>query len=48
MPHMVVKLQPGRNDEIKATLAKKLASVAAENQQAIVNDVIEVKTGVYV
>ena len=39
MPHIVVKLWPGRNGEIKAALAKKLASVAAEELKVDIGDV---------
>ena len=30
MPHVVVKLWPGRNDEIKTNLAKRIANVVVE------------------
>lgn len=30
MPHVVIKMYPGRNDEIKENLAKKVASGIAE------------------
>lgn len=29
MPHIIVKLWPGRNDEIKSKLAKRIANTAA-------------------
>ncbi len=32
MPHVVVKLWPGRNDEIKTNLAKKIAETVVEMQ----------------
>ncbi len=31
MPHIIVKLWQGRNDEIKSKLAKKIASSVAKN-----------------
>lgn len=30
MPHVIVKLWPGRNDEIKSNLAKRIAHTVAE------------------
>ena len=29
MPHVIVKLWPGRNDEIKSNLAKRIAHIVA-------------------
>lgn len=39
MPHVVVKLWPGRNDEIKTNLAKKIADVVAEDLKVEIGDV---------
>ena len=39
MPHIVVKLWPGRNDEIKTNLAKKIADVVAEDLNVDIGDV---------
>ena len=39
MPHVVVKLWPGRNDEIKTNLAKKIADVVAEDLKVDIGDV---------
>lgn len=39
MPHVVVKLWPGRNDEIKTNLAKKIADVVAEDLNVDIGDV---------
>ena len=39
MPHIVVKLWPGRDDEIKADLAKKIANVAAEELKVDIGDI---------
>ena len=38
MPHVVVKLWPGRNDEIKTNLAKKIADVVAEDLKVDIGD----------
>lgn len=39
MPHIVVKLWPGRDDEIKRNLAKKIANVVAEELKVDIGDV---------
>ncbi len=39
MPHIVVKLWPGRNDEIKTNLAQKIADVVAEGLKVDIGDV---------
>ena len=39
MPHVVVKLWPGRNDENKTNLAKKIADVVAEDLKVDIGDV---------
>jgi len=39
MPHIVVKLWPGRNDEIKINLAHKIADVVAEGLKVDIGDV---------
>lgn len=39
MPHVVVKLWPGRNDEIKTNLAKRIANVVAEELKVDIGDV---------
>lgn len=39
MPHIIVKLWPGRNDEIKIKLAKNIASSVAEELNADIGDV---------
>ena len=39
MPHVVVKLWPGRNDEIKTNLAKKIADVVAQDLKVDIGDV---------
>lgn len=39
MPHIVVKLWPGRNDEIKGNLAKKIAQDVAEGLKVNIGDV---------
>ena len=39
MPHIVVKLWPGRNEEIKRNLAKKLADLVAEELKIYIGDV---------
>ncbi len=39
MPHIIVKLWPGRNDEIKNKLAKKIASSVAEELNVDMGDV---------
>lgn len=39
MPHIVVKLWPGRNEEIKRNLAKKLADLVAEELKIDIGDV---------
>ena len=39
MPHVVVKLWPGRNDEIKIELAKKIANVVVEELKVDIGDV---------
>lgn len=39
MPHIIVKLWPGRNDEIKIKLAKNIASSVAEELDVDIGDV---------
>lgn len=39
MPHIVVKLWPGRNDEIKTNLAKKIADAVVEELKVDIDDV---------
>lgn len=39
MPHVVVKLWPGRNDEIKTNLAEKLGAVVSEELKVDIGDV---------
>jgi len=39
MPHVVVKLWPGRNDEIKTNLAKRIANVVVEELKVDIGDV---------
>ena len=39
MPHIVVKLWPGRNDEIKNNLAKKIANAVVEELKVDMGDV---------
>lgn len=39
MPHIVVKLWPGRNDEIKRRLAEKIAFDVAEELKVELSDV---------
>ena len=39
MPHIVVKLWPGRNEEIKANLAKKIADTVIEELKVDIGDV---------
>ena len=39
MPHVVVKLWPGRNDEIKTNLAQKIANVVSEELKVDIGDV---------
>ena len=39
MPHVVVKLWPGRNDEIKTNLAKKIADAVVEELKVDMGDV---------
>lgn len=39
MPHIVVKLWPGRNDDIKNNLAKKIADAVAEELKVDIGDV---------
>uniref|UniRef100_UPI004055D850 tautomerase family protein n=1 Tax=Acetatifactor sp. TaxID=1872090 RepID=UPI004055D850 len=39
MPHVVVKLWPGRNDEIKSNLAAKIARDVAEGLKVDMGDV---------
>ena len=39
MPHVVVKLWPGRNDEIKKNLAERVAQTVADNLGVDVGDV---------
>ena len=39
MPHIVVKLWPRRNEEIKANLAKKIADAVVEELKVDIGDV---------
>lgn len=39
MPHIVVKLWPGRNDETKVNLAQKIANTVAEELEVDIGDV---------
>ncbi len=39
MPHIVVKLWPGRNEDIKANLAKKIADAVVEELKVDIGDV---------
>lgn len=39
MPHIVVKLWPGRSDEIKTNLAQKIAHDVAEDLKVDISDV---------
>lgn len=39
MPHVVVKLWPGRNDEIKTNLAKRIAEAVVEELNVDIGDV---------
>lgn len=39
MPHVVVKLWPGRNDEIKTKLAKRIADAVVEELKVDMDDV---------
>lgn len=39
MPHVVVKLWPGRSDEIKTNLAKKIAEAVVEELNVDIGDV---------
>ncbi|MDO5381958.1 MAG: tautomerase family protein [Eubacteriales bacterium] len=39
MPHIVVKLWTGRNEEIKANLAKKIADAVVEELKVDIGDV---------
>jgi 4-oxalocrotonate tautomerase len=39
MPHIVVKLWPGRNDEIKNNLAQKIADTVAEELKVDIGDI---------
>ena len=39
MPHIVVKLWPGRNDEIKNSLAQKIANAVVEELKVDIGDV---------
>lgn len=39
MPHVVVKLWPGRNDEMKTNLAKKIAEAVVEELDVDFGDV---------
>lgn len=39
MPHIVVKLWPGRNEEIKTNLAKKIADAVVEELKVDIGDV---------
>lgn len=39
MPHVIVKLWPGRNDEVKKNLSEKIAETVAENLNVDIGDV---------
>ncbi len=39
MPHVIVKLWPGRDDEIKAKLAEKIVKVVVEELEVGIGDV---------
>ena len=39
MPHVIVKLWPGRNDEIKKNLAQKVANTVAQELKVDIGDV---------
>lgn len=39
MPHIIVKLWPGRNDDIKNNLAKKIADAVAKELKVDIGDV---------
>ncbi|MBR2036188.1 MAG: tautomerase family protein [Lachnospiraceae bacterium] len=39
MPHVTVKLWPGRNDEIKSNLADKIANIIVEELKVDIGDV---------
>lgn len=39
MPHIIVKLWSGRNDEIKSKLAKRIANTVAEELKVDMGDV---------
>lgn len=39
MPHIIVKLWSGRNDEIKSKLAKRIANTVAEELNVDIGDV---------
>lgn len=39
MPHIVVKLWPGRDEKIKRNLAEKIANVVAEELKVDIGDV---------
>ena len=39
MPHVIVKLWPGRNDEIKRNLAQKVANTVAQELKVDIGDV---------
>ena len=39
MPHIVVKLWPGRNEDIKVNLAKKIADAVVEELKVDIGDV---------
>ena len=40
MPHIIVKLWPGWNDEIKSNLAKRIANTVAEELNVDMGDVL--------
>lgn len=42
MPHIVVKIWSGRNEEIKANLAKKIADAVVEELKVDIGDVFVV------
>ena len=43
MPHVIVKLWPGRNDEIKSNLAKRIAHIVAGELKVDMGDKLVVK-----
>ena len=39
MPHIVIKLWPGRNEQVKSNLAKKVADAVVEELKVDIGDV---------